>query len=269
LRSGRGLKLTTTKSINEGQWTMARKTKKKKDIEGPTDITVLTGELADIDRSVDRLMEMARQSDGDKETIDRVAVRIVAATVERKRIKAINRAMGDKTLVELRMRGGPVATLVNNHDIGSEEVMAIMDIELAILAISGGLQIKPVSLELKSAGMKGEISNRALEARRRFEAWAKFWTCRAVAGDKTMAIVIAAVIEGRPFRVIEQDYNIGTGRAVKVCIRGLRDYSARCGEVAARLAQKWMADALLSFRDRSPLSVAVARAKAFKREEKL
>ena len=247
---------------------MARKNKKRKDIEGPVDVRVLTGELADIDRGVDRLLEMMRQSDGDKEVIDRTAVRVVAATAERKRIRDINRAMGGKTLVELRMRGGPMAVLINNHRIASEEMMAIMDIELAVLCISGGLQIKPVSLELKSAGVKGEISSRGLEARRRFEAWAKFWSARAVAGDKTMAIVLAAVIEGRAFRVIEQDYGIGTGRGAMICIRGLRDYSARSGEVTSRLAHQWMDDALLSFRDRTPLAKAVARAKAVKAEER-
>ena len=43
--------------------------------------------------------------------------------------------MDGKTLVELRMRGGPMATLINGHKIGGEEMMAIMDIELAIDAM--------------------------------------------------------------------------------------------------------------------------------------
>jgi hypothetical protein len=241
---------------------MARKKKKADDWNGT--VTVLTGELAELDRGTDRLMEMARQADGDHDRIDRVAVRIAAAQAERRRIKSINKFVDGKTLLEMRMRGGPMATLINNERIGGEEMMSIMDIELAILAISGGLQIKPVSLELKSAGMKGEISNRALEARRRYESWAKFWSARAVSGDRTMAIVIAAVIDGRAFRVIEQDYGISPGRGSVICVRGLRDYSARSGEVTSRLAKQWMDEALRSFKDRSPLSKAVARAKALR-----
>jgi len=43
--------------------------------------------------------------------------------------------------------------------------------------------------------------------------------------------VIAAVIDGRAFRNIENDCRLGTGRGVTICIRGLRDYAARSGEV--------------------------------------
>ena len=230
---------------------MARK--KQKDKEWSGKVTVLTGELDELNRNTDRLMVMMQQSDGDKELIDRTAVRVVAAAAERKRIKAINKFADGKTLVELRMRGGPMAVLINNHKIGGEEMMAIMDIELAITAISGGLMFKPVSLELKSAGKKADWSGKVSEAVERYKTWANFWSKRVAAGDRTLAIVIAAVIDGRAFRNIEQDYSIGTGRASLICVRGLRDYSARAGEVTSRLAHRWMDDDLRSFGDRSPL----------------
>jgi hypothetical protein len=245
---------------------MARKKQKEKEWAG--EITVLNGELAELNRSTDRLMTMMQQADGDKELIDRTAIRVVAAAAERRRIKAINKFVDGKSLVELRMRGGPMATLINGHKIGGEEMMAIMDIELAINALSGGLMFKPVSLELKSAGAKADWSGKVSEAVERYRHWANFWSARAVKGDKTFAIVIAAVIEGRAFRAIEQDCNIGTGRASLVCVRGLRDYAARSAEVVPRIAKQWMDEALLSFKDRSPLAKAVARAIAVKAEER-
>lgn len=245
---------------------MARK--KKRDNEWNGEVTVLGSELAEVNRSTDRLMTMMQQS-GKDEVIERTAFRVAAEAAERRRIKDINKFVDGRTLTELRMRGGPIATLINKHRIGGEEMMAIMDIELAITTIAGGLLFKPVSLELKSAGVKSDPSNKALDARRRYEAWANFWSKRAVNGDRTLAIVIAAVIDGRAFRAIEDDYSIRNGRAVMICIRGLRDYSARSGEVTSRLAHQWMEDALKSFKDRGPLSKAIAMHLAVRQQEQV
>jgi len=44
---------------------------------------------------------------------------------------------------------------------------------------------------------------------------------------------------------------------VTICIRGLRDYAARSGEVTT--ARQWMDDALKSFPERGALAVAMGR----------
>jgi hypothetical protein len=246
---------------------MARK--KRKEIEGPIDITVLTGELVDIDRSVDRLMMMATQADGDDELIDRTAKRVVDATAQRKRIRAINRAMEGKSLVELRLSGGPMATLISGHKIGGEEMMAIMDIELAFMALSGAMMIKPVSLELKSAGKKAEWSSRTSDAVEAYRLWADFWSKRRTFGDRTMEIVTRSVLNGHAFRVIEQDIGIRNGMGPKIAVRGLRDYAARAGWVTRRIGDGWMDEALTSFNGQplEALALAIARAQALKEYE--
>jgi hypothetical protein len=248
--------------------------KKKKEIDGPTDIRVLTGELADIDRGIDRMnamvaIEMKRRGSGDKDLIDRFAVRIVDATAQRKRIRAINRAMEGKSLLELRLSGGPMAVLINGHQIGGEEMMAIMDIEIAFMALSGAMMIKPVSLELKSAGQKAEWSSKTSDAVEGYIAWANFWSGRKTYGDRTMEIVTRSVVAGHSFRVIEQDIGIRNGQGPKIAVRGLRDYAARAGWVTRRTATQWMEEALTSFNGTplDPLALAIARAQALKENE--
>jgi hypothetical protein len=245
---------------------MARKSKKKNaEAEWNGQITVLTGELSDVEREIDRIQAMTNQADPDDDAVIEIAAkRIAGATASRKRIKAINKAMAGKTLLELRKASGPMEALIMNHDIAGEEMMAIMDIEMAMMALSGAGMIKPVSLELKSSGKKGEWSKVTADAVENYVAWANFWSARQTYCDHTSEIVVRAVVHGHAFRVIERDVGIGTGRGAVICVRGLRDYAARSGWVARGIATKWMDDALTSFKHARPLTeldLAIARAK--------
>lgn len=224
---------------------MARKNKRKQPAEGPVSIQFLSGEYGALAREAERAAEV----DAD---------RLAEISEQMRRIRSINRFVGAKSLVELRMRGGPISTLIVNHQIGGEEMMAIMDIELARTAISGGLAFKPINYEPRvSASAKGEWSGKVSQAVERYRRWADFWNARTVHGDRTFRIVEAAIIEGRAFRAIEGDLRIRNGRAVRVCIAGLRDYAARSGEVVSRTAQQWMDDALRSFPIRGALQSAI------------
>jgi hypothetical protein len=244
------------------------KSKRKQD-DGPVQITVLTGEMNELDRSVALLQKRLNQSKGDDESIDRAAIRIVSATAERKRIKAINRAMGNKSLLQLRLCGGPIAVLINGHQIAGEEMMAIMEIEQAMTALTGAGMVKPVSLELKSAGMKAETSRKTDEVIRRYQKWARFWAARRTYGDRTMEVVERSVVHGHSYRVIEQDLGIRHGQGPKIAVRGLRDYAARAPDWVNRsLANRWMDEALTSFNGKplDPLSLAIAKAQSARME---
>ena len=173
--------------------------------------------------------------------------------------------MAGKTLLELRKASGPMEALIMNHDIAGEEMMAIMDIEMAMMALSGAGMIKPVSLELKSSGKKGEWSKVTADA---VENYVGLGELLVGAGKPTATIrrrswsVLSST--GHAFRVIERDVGIGTGRGAVICVRGLRDYAARSGWVARGIAAKWMDDALTSFKHARPLTeldLAIARAK--------
>ena len=123
---------------------------------------------------------MTNQADPDDDAVIGIAgKRIAGATASRKRIKAINKAMAGKTLLELRKASGPMeVALIMGHNIAGEEMMSIMDIEMAMMALSGAGMIKPVSLELKSSGKKGEWSKVTYDAVENYVAWANFWSAR-------------------------------------------------------------------------------------------
>jgi hypothetical protein len=66
---------------------------------------------------------------------------------------------------------------------------------------------------------------------------------RARGGDRTLEIVIAAVVDERAFHVIEADVGIRHGMAARAVIAGLRDYAARAGWTEPRTGAAWIADA--------------------------
>jgi hypothetical protein len=243
---------------------MARKAKKRSaEREWMGEITVLTGEMASIEREIDILQAITNQADGDDELIEIAAKRIAGATAARKRIKAINKAMEGKTLLQLRKANGPMEALIIGQKIAGEEMMAIMDIEAAMMALSGAGMIKPISLELKSAGKKGDWSRMTEDSVENYRAWANFWSARKVYGDHTSEIVVRAVVHQHSFRTIAQDVSKDRETCARIAVRGLRDYAARSGWVSHRVARQWMDEALKSFKGTplGPLQLAINRAK--------
>ena len=241
---------------------------KRKKIEKPIDIVVLSGPLRAVERSTGHILNFIAAGKETKTVDDSYEAEYLAElAAERRRIKEINKYVDGRTLTEMRLRGGPMATLLNRHKIGGEEFRAIMDIELAFQAVSGGLMFKAVSLELKSPGMKPEWSSKTSDAVQRFQPYANFWTQRRVFGDPTWEIVVASVIEGRAFRVIEEDVGLRHGMASKIAVRGLRDYAARARWVEPAVGRKWQDDALTTHRGNDPLALAMSRHAAARFEE--
>lgn len=200
--------------------------KKVKKAEGPVPITILT----------------LSHALGDRE--------------ERKRIRDINKIAVD--LACIRLKGGPLASLIDRKKIGPAEVMAAQDIDKAFTAITIGIGFKPISLERKDRGGDTNWPAATIDAVRRFQGWSTFWSERKKRGDKSLPVCIAAVIDERSLSAIEDDEGIRNGSAGKIVARMLRDYSARAGWVTGHLALQWKAEAEMSFR-LDPLTVAVRR----------
>lgn len=244
---------------------MLRKTKTN---DAPVAITLLSGELANINRSLDILQAVSDQGIGNDALIELAANRIAGATAARKRIKAINAAMAGRSLAEIRKSSGPMEALINSHKISTEELMAVMDIEKAMMALAGAGMIKPMSIELKSAGKKRDWSRMTSDAVQNYIAWANFWSARRTYGDRTAEIVVRVVIHGQSFREIAQDVGKDRETCPRIAVRGLRDYAARSGWVARRVAQQWMREALTSFKGTplGELGLAIDRAKKLPHE---
>lgn len=175
---------------------------------------------------------------------------------ERERIRDINKVAVD--LACIRLKGGPLASLIDRRKIGPAEVMAAQDIDKAFSAITIGIGFKPISLERKDRGGDTNWPAATIDAVRRFQGWSDFWSERKKRGDKSLPICIAAVIDERSLSGIEDDEGIRNGSAGKIVARMLRDYSARAGWVTGHLALQWTTEALMSFR-LDPLTVAVRR----------
>lgn len=183
---------------------------------------------------------------------------------ERKRIREINKIAVD--LACLRLKGGPLASLIDRRKIGPAEVQAAQDIDLAFTAITIGIGFKPISLERKDRGGEANWPAATIDAVRRYQAWSNFWSERKKRGDKSLPICIAAVIDERSLSGIEDDEGIRNGSAGKIVARMLRDYAARAGWVTGHLAAQWKAEAQTSFR-LDPLTVAIRRHASLRAQE--
>lgn len=186
---------------------------------------------------------------------------------ERARIRDINKIAVD--LACIRLKGGPLASLIDRKRIGPAEVMAAQDIDKAFAAITIGIGFKPISLERKDGGSgQSNWPAATIDAVRRFQVWSSFWSDRKKRGDKSLPICIAAVIDERSLSGIEDDEGVRNGTAGKVVARMLRDYAARAGWVTGHLAAQWTAEAMKSFK-LDPLTVAVRRHASLRAQEAL
>jgi hypothetical protein len=140
----------------------------------------------------------------------------------------------------LKLLPAPLARLVDKGRIGTEEVRAADDIAIAFHAQAGALMIKPPCLERRDPTHHGREPVFVIDAVSRYKHWAHRWSARARRGDRTLEIVIAAVIDERAFHAIEADLGIRHGVAARVVIAGLRDYAARAGWADRRTAVAWL-----------------------------
>ncbi len=147
----------------------------------------------------------------------------------------------------LKFLPAPLVRLVEKQRIGTEELRAADDIALAFHAQAGALMLKSPSLEKRDATYHGREPAWIIDAVARYKRWAQHWSARARRGDRTLEIVIAAVIDERAFYRIESDIGIRHGLAAQVVVAGLRDYAARAAWTDARTREAWIADAQTVF----------------------
>ncbi len=161
-------------------------------------------------------------------------------------------AIGGTGATLLKFLPAPLARLADRQRIGSEEIRAADDIATAFHAQAGALMIKPPSLEKRDATYHGREPAAIIDAVSRYKRWARHWSARARMGDRTLEIVVAAVIDERAFHVIEADVGIRHGVAARVVICALRDYAARAGWAERHTADAWIAAAEAMFTLRRP-----------------
>jgi hypothetical protein len=162
------------------------------------------------------------------------------------------------TILKLSLSPPPLARLLDKGRIGAEEVRAADEIAVAFHAQAGAaLRIKSPALERRDATYSGHEPVYVIDAVARYKRWAVYWSARAHRlGDRSLEVVIAAVINERAFHTIEADLAIRHGVAAPVVIAGLRDYAARAGWTDRRTAQTWLEAAETAFPVRKRVVVA-------------
>jgi len=110
----------------------------------------------------------------------------------------------------------------------------------AFYAQAGAVMIRSPSLEKRDASYQGREPVRVIDAVSRYKPWARHWSQRARFGDRTVEIMIAAIIDERAFHIIEADAGIRHGMAARVTIAGLRDYAARAGWADRNTGNIWI-----------------------------
>jgi hypothetical protein len=152
----------------------------------------------------------------------------------------------------LRLRAAPLVRLIEKKRVGSEEVRAADDLTKAFHAQAGAVMIKSPSLEKRDATYHGREPAWIIDAVSRYKRWARHWSQRARHGDRTLEIVVAAVIDERALHAIEADVGMRHGMAARVVIAGLRDYAARAGWTDRDTGDAWIkeAEAIFSLRKR-------------------
>jgi hypothetical protein len=153
----------------------------------------------------------------------------------------------------LRFRAAPLTRLVEKQHISGEGIRAAADIVTAFHAQAGAVMIKSPSFEKLDASCQAREPFRVVDAVARYKPWAHHWSQRARRGDRTLEIIIAAIVDERPFHVIEADAGIRHGMATRATIAGLRDYAARAGWTDRTTAAAWIteAEAIFTLRKRA------------------
>ena len=161
---------------------------------------------------------------------------------------ADGRDTGGTGATVLRFRATPLVTLIEKRRIGAEEVRAADDVATAFHAQAGAVMIRSPSLEKRDAAYQGREPVRVIDAVSRYKPWARHWSQRARFGDRTLEIIVAAIVDERAFHVIEADAGIRHGVAARVTIAGLRDYAARAGWTDRITGGMWIREAEAMFK---------------------
>jgi len=156
------------------------------------------------------------------------------------RVTGSGTEIGGTVYTAWKRSDSPIIRLLNSETIGQPELRASEDICIAFQAVSGALFLKPLSLERRDRSNSIHEPVGVIDAVSRYTAWANIWSARAKRGDPTLEIIIAAVWDERPFRVIEQDLNIRNGAASRATAAGLRDYAARAGWAHGQSSRAWL-----------------------------
>jgi hypothetical protein len=140
----------------------------------------------------------------------------------------------------IRLSASPVQRLIESKAIGGEEVQAADEIVRVFMAISGALFPRSASLVRFDRGAAPPDPPGMIDAQARYRAFAAHWSDMAKRGHPLLEIIVAALVDETPFKVLDRRHGLRNGKCRQVVIGGLRDYAARSGWVDGRTKTAWL-----------------------------
>lgn len=219
-------------------------------------------------RSVDAIADKAERVAVAEQDANRAKSRLRRAVLKVERQAGDGAELGGTGQTILKRRETPLQRLLNAKRIGPEELRAAEDIDHAFSATTLASACKSPTLERRDSSYGGLESPRAVDAVLRYRIWANLWTKRAKLGDPTLQIIIAAIVDGQPFREIEIELGLRHGAASRATAAGLRDYAARAGWAQGPAVQRWLVGegAVFRLKRRRPLETMRSLARRWDRE---
>lgn len=150
----------------------------------------------------------------------------------------------------------PIEQLIDEGNITSLEFEAAKDIVRAFSAMAKALMLPPQSWERRDREFNNYEPPIIVESVERYKIWANHWSLRYKRGDRTLPLLIAAVIDERGFRQIGMEEGIHHSKVKLAVIGGLRDYAARAGWCSGNEAMRWTDAAATVFKLRPLMEVA-------------
>lgn len=126
--------------------------------------------------------------------------------------------------------GCPIKAFAERGSITPAEEQAALEIETVFRYIAGGLMSKAARMGREDRGQPSEPSAWLVQATERYKRWAdRLSQQRDMHDDPTLAVVVAAVVDGQSMRSLDAEYRWRRGNAATCFVSGLRLYANLAG----------------------------------------
>ena len=162
------------------------------------------------------------------------------------------------TILKLQRNQPPLRTLVEGKKIGTIEIEAAKEIELAAMSVGNMGRLAAICLERIDRGRQGDNPWPATVAIavRNYQSWQMYWSREhKLTGNPMLEIVWCAVIDERPISTISQECGYGRHLVTRGIIAGLRHYAAWAKMITGTQADRWLGEAAHVFDRRLLINV--------------
>ncbi len=184
------------------------------------------------------------------------------AIIAQARVAELESATGATGYTILKFRRTPVDDLVSSGRIGPLELQAAVEVQDIFAHLTRDLGY------LRADGIYRDRQHRAwvddapprpeeVDAWHRYKQFMNHWSAKKKQhGDLALPILVAAVVDQRPWDHIAQEHGLSVSQTRCVVVHALRDYAARAGWANRKWKRNSIARACSSARRGPPMPIA-------------